>query len=72
MLATLLRHTGRLEEAVEHLDRLQRMEGSEKWGLEIQRERELLANPLRRNTLPNGQPAVTVATDVELPLKDAA
>ncbi len=42
MLATLLRHTGRREEAGEQLDVLVRLDGSEKWDWEIQRERELL------------------------------
>lgn len=42
MLATLLRHTHRLDEAQKHLDRLGRLDGSEKWHLEIARERELL------------------------------
>ena len=43
MLATLLRHTGRLEEATNHLDRLERFEGSRKWALEIRRERAKIA-----------------------------
>ncbi len=43
MLATLLRHTGRLEEASAALDQLSCFEGVEKWELEIRRERELLA-----------------------------
>jgi hypothetical protein len=42
MLATLFRHTSRLPEARACLDRLARIDGSEKWELEIQRERELL------------------------------
>jgi hypothetical protein len=42
MLATLLRHTGRLEEAATHLDRLERIEKSAKWEREILREREHL------------------------------
>jgi len=43
MLATLLRRTGRHDEAKEQLDSLTRIEGAGKWGLEIRRERELLA-----------------------------
>jgi hypothetical protein len=43
MLATLLRHTGRLDEAREQLDTLARFEGAEKWQREIQQERNLLA-----------------------------
>lgn len=42
MLATLLRHTGRLEEATGQLDLLGRFEGAAKWEWEISRERELL------------------------------
>ena len=43
MLATLLRHTGRTDEASQQLDVLGRFEGAGKWELEIRRERELLA-----------------------------
>lgn len=43
-LATLLRHTGRLDEAEGQLQRLSRLEGAGKWELEIGRERELLAD----------------------------
>ena len=43
MLATLLRHTGRLYEATQQLDTLARFEGAGKWELEMRRERELLA-----------------------------
>jgi tetratricopeptide (TPR) repeat protein len=42
LLATLLRHTRRFDEAKKHLDRLVRLDGAEKWHLEIARERELL------------------------------
>ncbi len=42
MLATLFRHTSRFEEAAKQLSRLQRLEGCEKWALEIGREREWL------------------------------
>jgi hypothetical protein len=43
LLATLMRHTGRLDEAARQLDTLARFEGAGKWELEIHRERELLA-----------------------------
>lgn len=43
MRATLCRHTGRLEEAADELDLIQRLEGSQKWEWEIGRERALLA-----------------------------
>jgi thioredoxin-like negative regulator of GroEL len=42
MLATLFRHTGRIDEAERQLQRLERLEGSQKWQFEIGRERELL------------------------------
>ena len=44
MLATLMRHTGRFEEAVRQLDTLARFEGAGKWDLEMRQERERLAN----------------------------
>jgi len=43
MLATLMRHTGRLEEAAGQLDLLVRLEGAGKWEFEINQERERLA-----------------------------
>ncbi len=58
MLATLLRHTDRLPEAREQLDRLSRTEGAENWKLEIQRERELLAEKEKQD-----QERPTVAAD---------
>ena len=42
MLAALLRHTKRYEEAQIQLDRLRRTEGSQKWELEIDEEQRLL------------------------------
>ncbi len=44
MLATLMRHTGRLDEAARQLDTLARFEGACKWDLEMRQERELLAD----------------------------
>jgi lipopolysaccharide biosynthesis regulator YciM len=44
MLATLLRHTGRPNEAMQQLNMLTRYEGAGKWQWEIQQERQLLAN----------------------------
>jgi hypothetical protein len=49
MLATVMRRTGRLEEAAGQLDTLCRFEGSEKWGLEIQQERQRLAEARTQN-----------------------
>jgi len=43
MLATLYRHTGRPDEAAVQLDRIQRLDESAKWALEIDRERKWLA-----------------------------
>jgi hypothetical protein len=43
MMATLLRHTGRIDEAAGELDTLAHFEGAGKWELEMRRERELLA-----------------------------
>jgi len=43
MLATLLRHTGRLGEAAQQLDGLQRLDGWEHWATEIGRERACVA-----------------------------
>jgi hypothetical protein len=45
MLATLLRRIGQSKEAVEHLSRLSKTEGAEKWGLEIARQHRLLVRP---------------------------
>jgi hypothetical protein len=42
MLATLLRHTGRIDESVRQLDRLERLDDAQKWEWEIRRERELI------------------------------
>jgi hypothetical protein len=43
MLATVLRRDKRLDEATQHLDMLVHFEGAGKWELEIQEERDLLA-----------------------------
>jgi hypothetical protein len=48
MLATLMRHTGRLDEAARQLETLVRFEGAGRWELEIHRERELLAEAKAR------------------------
>lgn len=39
LLATLFRHTGRVQEAEEELKRIELQEGAQKWELEISRER---------------------------------
>jgi hypothetical protein len=51
MLATLLRHEGRFDEAVEQLDTLSRFEGADKWELEMRREREFLAGAKKQKAL---------------------
>jgi uncharacterized membrane protein YccC len=43
MLATLLRRAKRFDEAKQHLDTLAKFEGAGKWELEMQEERDLLA-----------------------------
>lgn len=47
MLATVLRRDGRLDEATRQLDTLAHFEGADKWELEIQEERDLLAETRR-------------------------
>lgn len=42
LLATVMRHAGRLDEARQQLDALDKIEGSEKWGMEIATERRHL------------------------------
>jgi hypothetical protein len=63
LLATLLRHTGRFEEAWRQLDQLLCFDGAEKWELEIQAERERLteAGKNLKDKLENG---MTIATNV--------
>ncbi len=57
MLATLLRHTGRLEEAAAQLDRLTCLEGSGEWHWEVRRERELLARAKKQTDSRAREPA---------------
>jgi hypothetical protein len=47
MLATLYRHARRYEEATKQLDLLVRFEGSEKWQVEIERERTLIEEGIK-------------------------
>lgn len=64
LLATLLRHTGRIEEASKQLDQLLCFDGSEKWELEIKRELELLAEAGKtgKNKPENG---MAIATNLD-------
>jgi hypothetical protein len=48
MLATLLRHTRRFDEATRRLNLLVRLDGAHHWSLEIKREGELLTEARRR------------------------
>jgi tetratricopeptide (TPR) repeat protein len=43
MLATLMRRTGRTDEATQQLDTLVRFDGAARWEVEVEQERELLA-----------------------------
>jgi hypothetical protein len=47
MLATLYRHARRYEEAIKQLDLLVRCDGSEKWQVEMERERTLIEEGIR-------------------------
>jgi len=49
MLATLLRHTERFEEAKDQLDRLERFEEAYYWKFEIDREKEMWGQAVERN-----------------------
>jgi hypothetical protein len=49
MLATLLRHTRRFDEATRQLNVLARLEGAAKWELEIRREGELITEARKRS-----------------------
>lgn len=60
LLASLLRHTGRFDEAARQLDRLEKFEGIGKWALEICRERQYLHEARQTQTSqpvgsPNGE-----------------
>lgn len=63
MLATLLRHTGRLEEAAAQLDRLATFDGAGKWEWEIRRERELLGQAQERTDGPDKEEASPGSSD---------
>jgi hypothetical protein len=66
MLATLLRHTGRHQEAGEQLARLGRMDGAERWTLEIARQRTRLAAQVREaaESAENAEPPDGTAEEV--------
>lgn len=55
MIATLLRHTRRWEEALRQLDQLERLEASQAWALEIHRERALIHQAKAQSTPTTGE-----------------
>lgn len=55
MLAAVLHRTGRFQEAMGQLDRLARMEGSQKWEREIEQQRQRLVEAVQPNG--EGEPA---------------
>jgi len=57
MIATLFRHTRRWEEALRQLDQLERLEASQAWALEIQRERALIEQAKAETGLPESGPS---------------
>lgn len=63
LLATLLRHTGRVDEAATQLDQLLCFDGAEKWELEIQREKEILIEA-KNNPINNPANGTTIAPTV--------
>ena len=67
MLGTLFRHTGRLNEAHQQLDLLDRHAGGEKWSSEAARERRRLNQLLEQSGQDNNEPAYSgneqLATD---------
>ena len=62
MLATLWRHTGRVDEAMEGLARLQRCEDAKKWDWEIDRERDLVDQARTRRSEPDTAAAISVTS----------
>ncbi|MGW8256540.1 MAG: tetratricopeptide repeat protein [Thermoguttaceae bacterium] len=63
LLATLFRHTRRIEEAEKQLEQMVLFEGAEKWGLEIDRERELLGK-MKKNLENNSQIGTPIAPEM--------
>ena len=72
MLATLLRRTGRPGEAERQLDRIERFDGSQKWELEILRERELLDGDRGGRSQESFSRAQTAMPDPPAEMADAA
>jgi hypothetical protein len=57
MLATLMRHTGRFAEATQQLDTLVRFEGAAHWQMEVEQERDLLAEAKSAGAAESTEPA---------------
>ncbi len=63
MLAALLRRSGRLAEAAEQLDRLKRMDGAERWQLEIHRQGLRLAEKVKESSTASNSLETAAAAD---------
>jgi hypothetical protein len=72
MLATLLRHTGRFEEAERQLDRIERFDGCEKWELEVSAERESLTQARNSGALESAPQTAPGPADSPTEMADAA
>ena len=72
LLATLFRRTGRPREAETELNRLERYQGSEKWALEIGRERQLLHEARRESPPESEQETGAVLAGPSATMVDAA
>lgn len=72
MLAALLRRAGRPDEAQRELDRLKRLDGSEKWEPEINRELELLHEARSESAPESVQETDTAASEPPEAIADAA
>ncbi len=62
MLATLLRHTKRFDEATSQFNMLAGLDGAHRWALEIHREGELLAEA-RKHTITSESSEQTIKGD---------
>ena len=67
MLATLMRHTERFDDARGQLKQLQRLEAAGKWQLEIRREWEYLAREQQQSDDVSAPPADTQPEAAEAP-----
>lgn len=73
LLATLLRHTGRRDEATEQLRLLEKLDGAVKWQMEIRHERTLLADEAADDEpSSDGAPTLDLPWSENSPLAGAA